>query len=195
VFIDYVSLLLVNMVAGYFLLAAFVYLGLDDPDRRRWAPGFLMVGLVATVFGGLITLSWPLPGPYNAAFGEMSVLFGVIFLGAGLAMAIGWSLATVAGYAFFAGSAAIVIGARIISLKLTLKPALSGTGFIVSGFAGVMAAPTLALMKNNRPLRAIACLILIAAGLIWAVTVYPEYWMHLRMFGKWTPLLMRSAGH
>ena len=194
-FIDYLSLLLVNMVVGYFLLAAFVYLGLDDPDRRRWAPGFLMVGLVATLFGALITLTWPLPGPYNAAFGEMSVLFGVVFLGAGLAMAIGWSLATVAGYAFFAGAAAIVIGARIISLELTAAPNLSGTGFILSGFAGVMAAPALALVKNSRPFRAIACLILVVAGLIWAVTVYPAYWTHLQAFGKWMPPLMRGAGH
>jgi putative membrane protein len=190
-FIDYVSLLLLNMVAGYFLLSAYVLKGLDDPLDRRWAPGFAMIGLLAFVFGAAMVVTWPLPGPYNSIFGEMSVLFGLIFLGAALSIANGWSLVIVATYAFFAGLAAIVLGARIISLRLTLLPWLSGVGFILSGLGGVFAAPTLVWMRRNVPFRALAALILLAAAVIWAATVYPECWTHPKFFAPWVPLASR----
>jgi putative membrane protein len=191
-FIDNLSLLLLNMAVGYVLLAAYVYRGLDEPLATKWVPGFAMVGAVAFLFGSFMIMTWPLPGPYNSAFGEMSVLLGVIFLGAALAIAKNWSLVTVATYAFFAGIAAIVLGARIINLGMTAQPAFSGFGFILSGFAGIMAVPTLLWFRHNRPFRTLAAMILLAAALIWAVTVYPEYWMHMKAFAKWVPLAMRS---
>ncbi|UCH34112.1 MAG: DUF981 domain-containing protein [Armatimonadota bacterium] len=193
-FIDYVSLLLINMTAGFFLLAYFVYSGLDSPDYTKWAPGFLIVGLVAVSFGAAMTLTWPLPGSFNMAYGEMSVLLGIIFLVAGLATAKGWDLITVACYAFFAGCAAVILGIRIINLDLTLSPMLSGIGFIISGIAGIFAAPTWAFMRANRPYRVVAAIILTAAGLIWAAVVYPAYWAHAESFGEWAPVLMRGAG-
>jgi putative membrane protein len=191
-FIDYVGLLLINMMIGYVLLAAYVYRGLDDPLNKRWVPGFAMVGVIAFVFGGHMVMTWPIIGQYNDAFGEMSVLLGIIFLGAAFAIGKGWSLTMVAVYAFFAGLAAIDLGACIISMKMTLVPNLSGAGFILSGLGGVMAAPTLLRFRNNRPFRTLAALVLLAAALIWAVTVYPEYWMHMKAFAKWLPLTMRS---
>jgi putative membrane protein len=194
-FIDYNTLLLINMMAGYFLLAHYVFAGLDGPDQTRWAPGFLMVGLVAVFFGALMTLTWPLPGPYNSAFGEMSVLLGVIFLVAGLALAKGWSLTSVACYAFFAGCAAVLLGVRIIALNLTAAPRLSGAGFIISGLGGVFAAPTLAYLRGNRPFRTIAAIVLVVAALIWAVIGYGGYWGHMASFGEWVPLPMRAPGH
>ena len=176
-FIDYVPLMLFNLMAGYFLLAYYVYAGLDDADQPKWAPGFLIVGLISAVFGGIMSVTWPIPSPYAAAFGDMSVLFGIIFLGAGLAMARGWSLKGVTLYAFFAGWVAIIIGIRFIQGGLTLKPVPSGLGFILSGFAGVMAAPTLAWMKSNRPFRTLAALVVAAPAVIWAVSVFAEYWL------------------
>jgi len=193
-FIDYVGIMLLNAVAGYFLLAYYVFSGLDDPDQTKWAPGFLMTGFLALLFGALMTVTWPIPGPYMKAFGEMSALLGVIFLGAGVAMAKGWSLATVACYAFFAGWAAVIIGVRVIQLKLTLTPAISGVAFILSGVAGVFAAPTLAWMRGNRAWRTLAALVIVAAAVLWAVIVYPEYWVHMERFMKWVPLLAREAG-
>lgn len=193
-FIDYAGIMLLNAVAGYFLLAYYVFSGLDDPNQAKWAPGFLMTGFVALLFGALMTVTWPIPGPYMKAFGEMSALLGVIFLGAGVAMAKGWSLATVACYAFFAGWAAIIIGVRVIQLKLTLTPAISGVAFILSGAAGVFAAPTLAWMRSNRAWRTLAALVIVAAAVLWAFIVYPEYWVHMERFMKWVPLLAREAG-
>lgn len=193
-FIDYVGLLLVNMTAGFALLAVYVFKGMDGPHHKRWSSAFGLVGLIALVFGGIMATSWPLPGAYSLAYGEMSVLFGGIFLAAALSIAFSWDLLAVAGYAFFAGVAAIVLGVRIISLKMTLFPLLSGIGFILSGLAGVCAFPMLAFFRNNRRARALGALVLLAAAAIWAATVYPEYWAHPKMFEHWVPLTMRGAG-
>jgi len=186
-FIDWASLLLLNMMAGYFLLAYYVYAGLDEPDQTKWSPAFAMVGALAAIFGGIMAVTWPLPGTYSSIYGEMSVLLGFVFLGAGVAMAKGWSLRAVACYAFFPGIAAVVIGIRIIDLRLTLTPVMAGVGFILSGLAGVFAAPTLAWMKSDRPFRTLAAIVLAITGLIWAATTYPEYWIHMKLFARWAP--------
>ena len=70
-FIDFVALLLVNMTAGYVLLAAYVLKGLDDPDQSKWGLGFAPAGSLSPVFGSYLLFTWPLPGQYNSAFGEM----------------------------------------------------------------------------------------------------------------------------
>jgi len=192
-FVDYITLLLINMVAGYFLLSAYVATGLDDPLNKRWAPGFSIVGLIAFVLGLHMTVTWPVIGQYSSAFGEMSVLFGVVFMGAALAIARGWSLASVTVFAFFAGAAAIVLGFRIIELRMTQVPMLAGVGFILSGLAGVFAAPTLLYLRANRPYRALAALVLLAPAAIWAFIGYHAYWHHMESFAGWVPLAMRGA--
>jgi hypothetical protein len=58
-------------------------------------------------------------------------------------------LLTLAIYVFFAGIAAVVIGIRIMNLGLTKQPFLSGVGFILTGLAGICAAPTLYLKINR----------------------------------------------
>jgi putative membrane protein len=193
-FVDYITLLLINMVAGYFLLSAYVAMGLDDPLDRRWVPGFAMVGFVAFAFGLHMTLTWPVPGPYSSAYGEMSVLFGLVFLGAAAAIARGWSLASVTVFAFFAGVAAVVLGFRIIDLELTQTPVLAGVGFILSGAAGVFATPTLLYLRENRPYRAIAALVVLVPAAIWAFIGYHAYWGHMESFAQWTPVAMRAMG-
>lgn len=194
VFIDYLTLLLINMTAGYCLLSSYVYWGLDDPLNKRWVPGFAIVGFIALIFGAHMTLTWPLIGQYNSAYGEMSVFFGVIFLGAALTIARGWSLLTVAIFAFYAGAAAVLLGLRIMSLGLTRTPALAGIGFILSGLAGVFAAPTFRWLRQNRPFRTLAAFVLGAAAVIWAIIGYLAYWGHMEGFAGWVPLAARTAG-
>jgi putative membrane protein len=194
IFIDYNTLLLVNMAAGLAVLAGYVYWGLDDPDQKRWAPAFAISGLVALVFGGHLTVTWVLPGPYNAAFGEMSVLLGAIFLGAALCFAKGWSPLLVAVYAFPAGIAAIVLGVRILGLGLTGMPLLTAIGFVLSGLGGVFAAPTLAWLRGSRLFRALAALALLGAALDWAATAYLSYWMHMDLWQPWLPVIRQTTG-
>lgn len=192
-FIDYVTLLLLNMVAGYVLLSLYVLRGLDDPLHPRWVPGFAVVGFIALLFGAHMTTTWPLPGAYGSAYGEMSVLFGMIFLGAALAISRGWSLTSVTIFAFFAGAAAVVLGARFIDLQMTQKPLMSGVGFILSGLGGVFAAPTLVCLRANRGWRVLGALVMLGAAAIWAITAGFAYWAHMEGLGSWVPLVMRGS--
>ena len=190
-FIDYITLMLINMVAGLFLLAYYVYAGLDDPYQNKWIPGFGITGAIALTTGLHMTLTWTVRGSFNIAFGETSVLFGILFIGTSISLAKGWELITLAIYGFFAGLVAILVGVRLINLGLTQRPILSGIGFILTGLAGVCAAPTLWYFKNNRLWRIIGAIGLIAAALIWALIGYMAYWSHLDSFQQWVPLPMR----
>jgi putative membrane protein len=172
-FIDYVTLMLINMTAGYFLLSCFVWWGLDSQDKIHWTPAFAIVGLVATVCGFVMTFTWPLPKPYSMAFGEMSVLLGVLFLGAALALARGWNLQPLTIYAIVAGVAAIVLGVGIFKLGLTATPVLTGIGFVLSGLAGVL-SPIVVWKSRQIELRAIASLVLLARRSE-KITVYGAY--------------------
>jgi putative membrane protein len=185
-FIDYVSILLINMAAGFILLAWFLFRGLDGDSHKSWVPAFAMTGLVALASGFHMIQNWPLPGSFNSAFGEMSVFLGVLFLGAALALACGWNLFFVGVYGFFAGLASLIIGIRILDLGLTKEPLLAGIGFILSGCCGIFAAPLLHL-RNNRSLRAVGAVVLVLAALIWLRTGYKAYWSHMSDFMGWAP--------
>jgi len=189
-FINYITLMLINMVAGLFILASFVYQDLAEIYPKRWIPGFGMTGAIALATGLHMIWTWPVPGSFNIAYGEMSVLFGTLFLGASLALAFGWDLITVAIYGFFAGLAAVVVGIRIINLDLTQRPLLSGIGFILTGISGICAAPAL-YWRTNRTIRVVGAIVLVSAALIWALTGYMAYWGHLENYTKWAPPTMK----
>jgi putative membrane protein len=193
-FIDYVTLLLINMAAGFFLLAAYLATGIESAQPTRWVAAFAAVGLVAVLNGLPMIHLWPLPGPFNMAFGEMSLLFGVLFLGTALSLAKDWDLFFLGVYALFAGMAALLIGVRIVQLGLTREPALAGLGFILSGASGILAAPALSL-RTRRTLRMAASLVLLTAALIWARTGYKAYWEHMESFAGWTPLTVQAPEH
>ena len=190
-FIDYLTLMLVNMAAGLFILSVFVARGLTEGDQRKWTPAFAAVGLVASVCGFAMSFGWPLPGSYNMAFGELSVLFGSTFLAAALCMALGWSLAAVAIYAFFGGLASLIVGVGIIRMGMTKAPLFSGVGFIITGLGGILAYATLRL-KGNAVVRRIGSLAMLAAAIIWALVGYMAYWDHLSTLKTWHPATMKQ---
>lgn len=183
-FIDYISLMLINMVAGLVTLATFVYQGFDS-NQKRWIPGFGMVGAIALVTGLHMIFTWPVPGSFNIAFGETTVLFGTLFLTTSIALALNWDLFTVTLYAFFAGLASLVIGVRILNLGLTQSPLIASLGFFLTGLGGVLAAPTLMYLKDNRSWRTLGAAVLLLAALVWAFIGYMAYWGHLDMFQGW----------
>lgn len=189
-FIDYLTLIMINLVAGTALLAYYIYAGMDAKDQRPYAAGFGVVGLLGIILGLALTFTWPLPGSYNIGYGEATTLFGAVFLGAAIALSQGWDLIPVAIYGFFAGVDAVIVGIRIISLGLTKEPILSGIGFIMAGLGGVLAAPLLSLLKKNKAFRLIAALVVLVTALLWAVTFYTSLWGHLASFANWVPATM-----
>ena len=186
-FIDYVSLMLINLAAGLALLAAYVYFGLGSSNQKRWIPGFGVVGAIALVTGLHMTLTWPIPGSFNIAFGETTALFGILFVGTSLTLAMGWELLSLGIYGFFAGLVSLVIGLRFINLGLTPIAVPAGIGFILVGLGGIFSALTLS-PKAPRFLRVIGSIVLIVAALIFAFIGLSAYWAHLADFSMWQPL-------
>ena len=63
-FIDYLTLMLMNLSAGLVIMAFFVFRFLDK-DRKKMVPGFLASGFLALITGLRVIFTWPLPGSYN----------------------------------------------------------------------------------------------------------------------------------
>lgn len=191
-FIDYLTIIMINLVAGTALLAYYLYKGFDAEDQRPFASGFGIVGLLGVILGLVLTFTWPLPGSYNIGYGEATTLFGGVFLATAFTLYHRWDLKPVALFAFFAGVYAVIVGIRIISLGLTQEPILSGVGFIMAGLGGVLAFPTFGLLKN-KTFRLLAVAVLAITALLWAVTFYTSLWQHLDAFKTWVPVLMQSG--
>lgn len=189
-FVDYLTLMMVDLLAGLGLLAYYLY-ERESAQNRSYAVGFGAVGLLGLILGLSMVLTWPLPGSYNIIFGEAMTLFGLVFLAAGVAIGLGWDLRPVGVLAFFAGFYAILGGVRIISLGLTREPLLSGLAFILVGLAALLTGPLYRRLLANLVLRRLAALGLLAVILLWGITFYNALWGHLETFQKWLPPTMR----
>ncbi len=190
-FVDYLTLMMSTILAGLGLLAHYLYAGMNGKEDRAYAAGFGVVGVLGLILGLHMVFTWPLPGSYNIVFGEAMVLFGSVFLAAGLALGLGWNLRPVTIYAFFAGLYAVIGGARIISLGLTREPLLSGLGFILAGLIGLLSAPVYRLLRVSLMLRRLAALALLVVVALWGVTFVNALWGHLESFKNWVPMMMR----
>ena len=191
-FIDYLTLIMINMIAGTALLAYYLWKGIDEADQRPYAPAFAGVGLLALVLGLHLSFNWPLPGSYNIAFGEPTTLFGIVFLGAAWALANGWSLVPVSIFGFFAGLDAVLAGLKILTANMTKEPALSAIGFVLAGLGGIFAAPFFLWFRQNKTFRMLAILVLVVTVVLWGVTYYGSIWGHLDSFAKYVPASMAA---
>jgi len=185
-FIDYVTLLLLNMTAGLLALAAFVIHDIDGGRRKRWGPVLGLIGLVALVGGFHMIFTWPLPGSFNMAYGEMSILFGAIYAAGGLTLYDDRSLLAVSLYAVPAGAVAILLGLRIGALQMTNSPRMAMVGFMLSGASAVLLFP-IVLLRSSRLLRTLMALTLLGAAGIWAFIGGVAYWNHMERFQHWQP--------
>ena len=79
-FIDYLTLMMINLVAGTVLLAHYLWKGLDEKDQRPLRGSLLRYRVASLVTGLQLAFTWPLPGSYNIAYGDATTLFGVVFL-------------------------------------------------------------------------------------------------------------------
>ena len=184
-FIDYIALLLANLVASMAILACFLFFASHKQDSHSWAAPFAATGAVAFLAGLHMTLTWPISEPAvrfaNIAFGQMCVLFGALYLATALVLTKKWSLYPLSVFAFVAGAFAIVIAVRLWDLDLTHNPALTCTAFMLTGLGGIFAAPFLYLRKMLT-VRSIAAAVTIFAAAIWAYIAFSAYWGHLARF-------------
>jgi len=191
-FIDWLTLLLVNMMVALVFHSLFIGFWLDK-DAKKVIPGFLVTGAVALIAGFRMAFTWPLPGPYNIMYGELSVLFGALLFIAGLAVQFGWSLATVGIYSLFAGAASILIGVRIWVSAMTNEPLVAGLGFVATGATAVLTFPALYWPKEFKWIRWVVAIGAAGSAIIWIIVGFPSYWAHIDAFGKWLPPTMAPA--
>ncbi len=184
--------MLLNLVAGLGILALYVYLHPGAESQPKWAPVFAMVGATATVTGLPMVVGWPLPGSYNIAFGDPALLLGIAFLGAAWSLAKGQGLLMPSLWAVFGAAVSVTIGLRLMSLHMTKEPTMAGIAYILTGLGGALLALQQHL-HDNRALRILVVVLLVAAAVLWAVTTYPAYWSHLQSFSKWAPATMAAA--
>jgi putative membrane protein len=184
-FVDWLSLLLVNMMVALVLHALFMGRFIDK-DPKKIIPGFLLTGAIALIAGFRMVFNWPLPGAYNIIYGELSVLFGGFLFMAGLAVAFGWDLLTIGIYALFGGAVSVLLGVRILNLGLTSEPLVAALGFIITGGTAILTMPALAFPKLKW-LRLLVALGALVSALIWIIVGFPAYWGHIEAFGKWAP--------
>ena len=184
-FVDWLSLLLVNMMVALVLHALFMGRFIDK-DPKKIIPGFLLTGAIALIAGFRMVFNWPLPGAYNIIYGELSVLFGGFLFMAGRSVAFRWDLLTIGIYALFGGAVSVLLGVRILNLGLTSEPLVAALGFIITGGTAILTMPALAFPKLKW-LRLLVALGALGSALIWILVGFPAYWAHIEAFGKWAP--------
>ena len=188
-FIDFLTLVMINLVAGTALLAYYLWRGIDEKDQRGYAAAFFGAGLISLVTGLQLSFTWPLPGSYNIGYGDATTLFGVVFLATSIALFFGSSLLPVSIYSFFAAIDALIVGVRIYTLNLTKEPLISAVGFILAGLSGLGVFPLLMWFRENKVVRWIGILLLVGTTVLWAVTFYGSLWGHMDSFSKWPGML------
>jgi putative membrane protein len=190
-FIDFLTLMLINMAVGLVLFALYLVFFFEK-DSKKMVPGFLVVGAIALITGFRMIFTWPLPGSFNIAYGDPTVLLGAFFFITGLALNFGWDLLTVGIYSAFAGAAVVLLGVRIFDLKMGSNPAEAAIGFILTGGTAILTLPALALPKLKW-LRWLVALAAIGSAVVWVIVGGLAYWGHLSSFGKWAPATMPPA--
>lgn len=193
-FVDFVSIMLVNLAAGLALLAHYLYQMPEPGSRRSWAAGFFAVGLVGFVLGVQMVTHWPLPGGYNVAFGEPDLFLSTAFLAAAVTLTFEWEPLIPAIYGAFGGLQAILVGIRLLELHLTQAPTIAFLGYVSAGVGGILVLPALE-WRAARWLAVGTAIILGLSAILWGVTGYEALWSHIADFGKWLPATMTpSAG-
>lgn len=188
-FIDYLTLAMITVIAGIGLVIYFLYIELDIEKGQALAPAFGVVGLLGIVVGLHMALTWPMPGSYNIPFGEATALFGAVFLAAAIALAKGWDLFPTTLLGFFFGIYAVIAGLGIINLGLTDSPMISGISYIAAGVGGIL-SPVAWKMRDNKTIRILGIILMLVAlgttGIIFAGGLFG----HLSLFSKWLPPTM-----
>lgn len=184
-FIDYLVLMLMALVAGLMTAAWFFWKGPADPEAKGFAAPFAVLGLVLGVTGLHMAMTWPLGTMYwaSAAFGDSATLFAAVLLATAVALAKGWSLRPVAVLAFVAGAAAIAYGASLGVLGLTKMPPVTAFGYVTAGLGGVLSSLALCCPDKKIAGRVVAA-VLVLSAVAWAVTAFGGLWMHM---STWAP--------
>ncbi len=184
-FVDYVALMLINLVIAMVLVALYFAKYINE-NPKVLAPGMLLSGFIGLATGLHMIFRWPLPSSYNIAFGELMVLYAALLTFTAIAFLADWDLLSIGIVAVLAGVVAIIVGVRVFNRGMTKEPIVAALGYIGAGVAGVLSLPAY-LTRKNPVLRMLAALAALGSAIVWAITGYASYWAHLESFAKWAP--------
>ena len=187
-FIDYLTLIMINTITGIALLGQFLWKGLDDEaEHRSYAPAFGGVGFLALFLGLAMSITWPLPGSHNIYFGGATTLFGVVFLVTAFSLNRQTNLVPTTTLAFFAGIYALLAGVNMLVVGSAQQPPAAAFALLLSGLIGVSAAPYLMFFKESKMLRRVALVALLLTASMWMILFVASFWVHLSEFAAWMP--------
>ncbi|MDD4635120.1 MAG: DUF981 domain-containing protein [Dehalococcoidales bacterium] len=194
-YIVYVTLMNANMAIALFLLAVFIFKGIFSESARNFVPAFTITGAVAVATGMHMAFTAPMPGSWNIAMGEPSILIGVLLLGTAWSISKSYSFAPLGVYGFGAGLVAMVVGYQVINLGLGSNPVPTGIVMLVAGFPGVLSLPAAFFAKSNpgisRMIQWLAIILLVVAAGMLAYTSLNGYIGHLDSFSEFKPIYAR----
>jgi putative membrane protein len=197
-FIDYLTVMMVAVVAGAVITIVYGLMFLEAPlaDRRPWGWAFAVVGLLLGITGLHLVLSWPLPGVYNIVMGEPALYFGLLLLGTAFAIRAGENLMPLAVLAVFGGIANIFLSIAMLVYGLSRNPPLWAMAYAAIGLAAVLAPLVVHRVRALRWARLVAGVLLAIGALIFALGAYGAYLEHTSPeggFEKWVPPAMREG--
>ncbi|QTA37567.1 DUF981 family protein [Thermosipho ferrireducens] len=193
-FVDYLTLFMGDIVAGFALLLFFVWSGMEPEKSKSFSPAFGVVGLIGVIAGLHMVLTWPLPGVHNIVFGEAFTLYGFVFLAAAFALAKGWDLTPVTIFALVAGIYAVILSGAILKYDITRNPVETFLGYLGTGLTGIL-SPIVWKLRDNKIIKVLAIILLVLTLLAWFITMAGSLIGHTDpqgSFGKWVPLPMKK---
>ncbi len=191
-FVDYLAVMLLNLGAGLALLAHYLYVNPAKENRRSWAAGFFAVGFLGLVTSLPMLIMWPLPSSFNVAYAGPMLFLSMVFLAAGLTLMLEWEPLIPAIYGLFGGIYAIIVGFRLLDLKMGAAPGVAFVGFVLTGLGGILVVPSIYWHKS-RGLVIGTAIVLGVAALIWLFTGYDAVWAHMLDFIKYVPPTMAHS--
>jgi putative membrane protein len=141
-----ITLVLVAATVAYIVVAElFAYRRLGPKGLgvalRETAVPMIAVGLLTLVVGLWGVFTWPLPGSYNILFYDVYTLFGLIVLGFGTSVYLGFRLQYVGVLSIVSGTIVIAYGARAYQLGLTKEPWAMFLMYLGWGATAILAFP------------------------------------------------------
>jgi putative membrane protein len=184
-FVDYLTVMMVAVVAGAVLTIVYGLMFLDAPlaDQRPWGWAFGTVGLLLRVTGLHLV-------------GEPALFFGLVLLGTAFAIRAGESLMPLAVLAIFGGLANIFLSIAMLVHGLSRNPPLWALAYAAIGLAAVLSPLVVHRVRTLRWVPLLAGGLLAIGALIFALGGYGAYLEHTSAdegFGKWVPPAMKQA--
>lgn len=155
---------------GVLVFAAYlytVYKKTDDTKQDRGFGGvFILLGIIASVFGFGLFMAEPISGQYIEVYGVGYLVFTLLMLLAGLTLMFGWDRRPASYLALIGGIALLNSAYTVFANNLSREPAATAGLFFLSGIAAAGSSwMTHGDLQKKRAWIIVGILLFVAIGL------------------------------